>query len=158
MLIMSGIRLMSGNSAVSQAPEAKAQVCVGVNLEVPAIAEPEIESGNAPAAGGAEGDWLCSWCLNHVANERDRFAFNGKDEFSFSNPEGIRFEIITFSHTLGCRQSGVPTLDNTWFPSYAWSYCLCGCCGQHLGWHYAGQHDFSGLIKNRIVRASYMRN
>ena len=134
------------------------QTSGGAGLETTTIAEAEIENRTAPAAGDAEGDWLCAWCLNRVANEKDRFAFNGKDEFTFSNPEGIRFEFITFSQTLGCRESGVPTLDNTWFPGHAWSYCLCGRCGQHLGWHYAGQHDFAGLIKNRIVRAMYIRN
>ena len=125
---------------------------------VPAIAEPEIENVAAPAVGDAEGDWLCVWCLNRVSNERDRFAFNGKDAFTFSNPEGIRFQIITFSQTLGCRQSGVPTLNNTWFPGHAWSYCQCDRCGQLLGWYYTGEHDFAGLIKERIVRALCVRN
>ncbi len=105
-----------------------------------------------------EGDWLCAWCLNRVANEKDRFAFKGKDEFCSSNPEGIRFEIITFSQTLGCRHSGVPTLDNTWFPGHAWSYCQCHRCRQLLGWYYTGEHDFAGLIKDRIVRALCVRN
>jgi hypothetical protein len=133
------------------------QASGGAELDVAAIVEPEIENRTAPTAGDAEGDWLCASCLNRVANERDRFVFNGKNEFTFSNPEGIRFEIITFSRTLGCRQTGVPTLDYTWFPGHAWSYCQCDRCGQHLGWHYAGQHEFTGLIKHRIVRA-YIRN
>ena len=41
-----------------------------------------------------------------MANEKDRFAFNGKDEFTFSNPEGIRFEIITFSRTMAVASWG----------------------------------------------------
>ena len=122
------------------------------------MSEPEIENFAAPAVGDAEGDWLCAWCLNRVANERDRFAFNGKDEFTFSNPEGIRFEIITFSQTLGCRQWGVSSLDYTWFQDHAWSYCQCDRCGQHLGWYYTGEHDFADLIKDRIVRALCVRN
>lgn len=122
------------------------------------IAEPEIENRTAPAARNAEGDWLCAWCLNRVANEKARFSYDGKDEFTFSNPQGIRFEIITFSETLGCRESGAPTLDHTWFPGHAWSFCLCARCGQHLGWYYAGQHSFAGLIKSRIVRGITVRN
>ena len=122
------------------------------------MVEPLVENQTAPAAGDVEGDWLCVSCLNRVANERDRFAFNGKDEFTFSNPEGIRFEIITFARTLGCRQSSVPTLDHTWFPGHAWSYCQCDRCGQLLGWYYAGQHEFAGLITHRIVRALCIRN
>ena len=124
----------------------------------PGIAEPAVESRTEVSTGNAEGDWLCAWCLNRVANERDRFSYNGQDEFNFSNPDGIRFEIITFSQTLGCRRTGVPSLDHTWFPGHAWSYCQCDRCGQHLGWYYTGQHEFAGLIKDRIVRALYLRN
>jgi len=107
---------------------------------------------------GAEGDWLCAWCPNRVENERDRFCIDGKDEFTFSNPEGIRFDIITFSETYGCGQTGVPTLEHTWFPGHVWSYCQCAGCGRHVGWHFAGHHEFAGLIKNRIIRALHLRN
>jgi hypothetical protein len=124
----------------------------------PAIAEPELQARTFPSSIGAEGDWLCAWCLNRVANDRERFCFDGKDEFTFTNPEGFRFEIITFSETCGCRQSGLPTLEFTWFAGHAWSYCQCAQCGQHLGWYYTGKHNFAGLIKPRIVRALFIRN
>jgi len=125
---------------------------------MPATADPATEPRATTVPGGAEGDWLCAWCLNRVANEKDRFKYDGKDKFTFSNPEGIRFEIITFSQTPGCRQAGVPTLEHTWFPGHAWSFCLCDRCSQHLGWYYAGQHDFAGLITARLVRAQCIRN
>lgn len=130
----------------------------GTELVAPVVAEPDVGTRTAPSEGDTVGEWLCAWCLNRVANERDRFLFEGKDEFAFSNPEGIRFAIIIFSRTLGCRQTGLPTLEYTWFPGHAWSYCLCDRCGQHLGWYYAGEHEFAGLIKDRIVRAAYVRN
>ena len=125
---------------------------------MPVAAEPELESRTAAATGSSEGDWLCVWCHNRVANESDRFEVGGQNEFSFKNPEGIRFEIIAFRQTYGCRQSGVPTLQHTWFPGYAWSYCQCAECAQHLGWYYTGPNEFAGLIKARIVRALYLRN
>ncbi len=129
-----------------------------MDVLIPGMVEPLVESRSRPSTANAEGDWLCGWCLNKVANEKDRFLYNGQDEFSFSNPQGIRFEIITFSQTSGCRETGVSTLDYTWFAGHAWSYCQCDRCGQHLGWYYAGQHEFAGLIKNRIVRALCVRN
>ncbi len=122
------------------------------------VAQPEVGTRTLPSAGDPARDWLCAFCLNCVANERDRFSFQGKDDFSFSNPEGLRFHIITFSDTRGCRQTGVPTLEYTWFPGHAWSYCQCARCGQHLGWYYTGQHQFVGLITDRIVRALFIRN
>ena len=122
------------------------------------IAEPEAPNRTLAAYGDPEGDWLCAWCHHRVANERDRFQYDGKDEFAFSNPEGIRFEIIAFSQTLGCHQTGVPTLEHTWFPGHAWSYCHCYNCRQHLGWFYSGPHEFAGLIKSRLVRALGVRN
>lgn len=106
----------------------------------------------------AQEDWLCSWCHSRVANEQDRFKFEGQDEFTFSNPEGLRFDIITFSETHACSESGVPTLEHTWFADHTWSYCLCTHCGRHLGWYFAGQYEFAGLVKDRIVRALHVRN
>jgi hypothetical protein len=119
-------------------------------------AELRLQAQSARQAEAA--DWLCAWCLHHVANESDRFQFDGKDEFSFANPDGIRFAIITFSQAPGCRRAGVPTLQYTWFPGHAWSFCHCDRCHQHLGWYYDGPSDFVGLIKPRIVRALAIRN
>src|SRR6266478_849366 len=97
------------------------------------IVQPQLDARAAPEVSSVAGDWLCAWCLNRVANEKDRFKYEGQDEFAFSNPAGVHFEIITFSQTLGCQQSGIPTLEDTWFPGHAWSHCLCDSCGQHLG-------------------------
>jgi hypothetical protein len=130
----------------------------GAEIISPVIAKPSAHKRRQPSSGDAAGDWLCSFCLNRVANEKDRFQYEGKDEFSFLNPQGIRFDIITFSHTLGCQQSGPPSLQFTWFDGHAWSYCVCDRCGQHLGWYYSGKQDFVGLIKTRILRALYIRN
>jgi hypothetical protein len=113
----------------------------------------QTESRTVTSLGDVKNDWLCAWCLNRVASEKDRFNYSGKDEFTFSNPEGMRFGIITFSRTLGCQQAGVPTLEHTWFPGHTWSYGRCDRCGQHLGWYYDGQYEFVGLIKSRITRA-----
>jgi hypothetical protein len=124
----------------------------------PVVAEPEPQSRTRTSTGDTKNDWLCSWCLTRVASERDRFSYDGKDEFTFTNPERIRFDIITFSQTLGCREVGVPTLEHTWFHAHAWTYCQCGSCGMHLGWFYAGQNNFVGLIKGRIVRAAPVWN
>ena len=139
---------MNGPASVETDPE----------LVLPTVAETEVAPQTEPSVGDTENDWLCAWCQNRVANEKDRFRYNGKDEFTFSNPQGMRFAIITFSQTLGCREAGKPTLEHTWFPGHAWSYCQCDHCGQHLGWYYVGQHQFAGLIKARIVRALCIRN
>jgi hypothetical protein len=130
------------------------QAMVGVEPGAVEVAEPEVRTRARPRQGDPANDWLCAWCLNRVASEQDRFSCEGKSEFLFRNPDGIRFHIVTFSRTIGCRRAGVPTLEDTWFPGHAWSYCLCGRCGAHLGWYYAGPSEFAGLIRDRIVRAS----
>jgi hypothetical protein len=122
------------------------------------VTQPELESRVRELAAGPAGDWLCVWCLNRVADETDRFSYGGKQVFAFTNPEGIRFEILTFSRTLGCCQTGIPSLQYTWFEGHAWSYCQCGGCRQHLGWYYSGEHEFVGLIKSRLVRGLHARN
>ena len=126
----------------------------GVLLGSVQVAEPAIQSRTRPSQSDPANDWLCAWCLNRVASEKDRFSQDGQSEFSFKNPEGVRFHILIFSRTLGCRDVGAPTLEPTWFPGHAWSYCVCDRCRMHLGWYYAGPSEFAGLIRERIVRAA----
>jgi hypothetical protein len=125
----------------------------GAGLVMPMIGTPQTGSRAETSLGNTETDWLCAFCHKRIASEKDRFPYNGKDEFSFVNPAGIRFEIITFSQTRGCHESGTPTLADTWFPGYGWSFCHCGGCSQQLGWYYTGLLRFVGLDKTRIVRA-----
>lgn len=120
--------------------------------------EPEVRTRAQPATSDAATDWLCAWCLNRVANERDRFTCDGRSEFTFTNPHGVCFHIVTFARTLGCEDVGTPTFEDTWFPQHAWSHCLCDRCQNHLGWHYVGPNEFAGLIRDRIVRAATVRN
>jgi hypothetical protein len=136
---------MTPNAPERVEPPIASQASAGEALVSPELADPG-------------GDWLCAWCHNRIASESDRFQFEGKHEFTFENPERVRFEILTFAETRGCLQSGIPTLDHTWFPGHAWSFCQCDECGQHLGWFYTGPNDFVGLIKPRIVRAAFLRN
>jgi hypothetical protein len=129
-----------------------------VGLATPTVAAPAARERTETTVGDPAGDWLCAWCHNRVANEKDRFPYDGNDEFTFANPEGIRFVVITFARTIGCEELGSPTLENTWFAGHAWSFCQCDRCGQQLGWYYSGQHQFAGLIKDRIVRALHLNN
>lgn len=130
----------------------------GVGVGVVANPEPEVASRTHPVTGDPASDWLCAWCLNRVASDKDRVSIAGRSEFTFSNPAGIRFDILIFSRTLGGRPSGVPTFEHTWFPGHAWSYCVCDRCGLHLGWFYVGPSEFVGLIRDRIVRALLILN
>jgi hypothetical protein len=134
------------------------QAMVGAEPGAVEIAEPEIQTRTRSSQGDAANDWLCAWCHHRVASEQDRFSYEGSSEFSFKNPEGIRFHILTFSRTIGCREAGVPSLEHTWFSGHAWSYCLCERCGMHLGWYYTGPSEFAGLIRGRIIGASVLMN
>jgi hypothetical protein len=151
-------RLLACGAGVTDGMDWQASSGAAANLAMPTVAEPDVESGPEESPGDTAGDWLCAWCHHRVANEKDRFPYNGQDEFAFANPEGIRFAIITFARTLGCREVGKPTLENTWFAGYAWSFCQCGNCGHQLGWYYTGLHQFAGLIKDRIVRSLHVHN
>ena len=122
------------------------------------IVEPGTGTRALPGQSDPANDWLCAWCLHRVASEKDRYHHHGPSEFTFRNPSGMRFDILTFSRTIGCVEAGAPTLEHTWFPGHAWSFCLCASCGQHLGWHYSGPGEFDGLIRERIVRAMLVLN
>jgi len=117
------------------------------------VIEPCTRTRSRAALADAENGWLCALCHHRLASDRDRLQFGSQSEFAFANPAGVPFLIITFSEASGSRDQGDPTLEHTWFPGHAWSFCVCGECGQHVGWCYHGAGSFVGLIQNRIVRA-----
>lgn len=133
-------------------------VSSGVQTGAVELAEPASLARERTVPEDAAHDWVCIWCRQRVASDKDRWFHQGRSEFVFKNPEGIRFEILTFSRTLGCDNVGVPTLEHTWFLGHAWSYCVCANCRSHLGWYYTGPDTFVGLIRNRILRAAWVSN
>ena len=122
------------------------------------VSDPATHSRPRQALADAETDWLCALCHHRLASDRDRLQFGSQSEFAFTNPAGAPFLVLTFTDADGGRDEGDATLEHTWFPGHAWSYCVCDNCGQHLGWFYSGPSDFVGLIQNRIVRALNLFN
>ncbi|WCJ58123.1 cereblon family protein [Fontisphaera persica] len=119
---------------------------------------PRVDPQTSFQSGEGQEQWLCVACHQPVASERERIQVHGAAEHTFVNPAGIRFCILLFGQVSGCLNVGVPTLEHTWFPGCAWSYCLCGRCRSHLGWFYTGARVFVALIRERVVRASLVHN
>ncbi len=103
-------------------------------------------------------DWLCVSCNNKITSDKERFEFNKQSEYHFINPAGYHFDIILFSEAEGCKEFGDPTFDFTWFAGHAWSYAVCGRCGNHLGWKYSGKYSFFGLIRARLIKGQALFN
>jgi hypothetical protein len=53
-----------------------------------------------------------------------------------------------FAAAPGCRPSGVPSRQATWFAGHWWYIQVCGGCGVHLGWLFFsdGASEFYGLV------------
>lgn len=99
-------------------------------------------------------DWLCLMCNNKITEDKERFFYENKSEFQFTNPDGYNFDLITFKVADGCREQGIPTTDFTWFKEHSWCFALCSRCGVHLGWKYSGKYSFYGLIKARLIKGA----
>ena len=95
---------------------------------------------------------FCSACLGFVTDATFSLQFEGAHLHTRTNPARLTFTIGCFRDAPGCRESGIPTQDFTWFPGYSWSLALCASCGKHLGWRFQGPADrFYGLIVNELV-------
>jgi hypothetical protein len=103
-------------------------------------------------------DLLCYLCLNKICSASDRFLYQGNSSFEFRNPSGQLFSILTVTRAPGCKPVGSSTTDFTWFEGHAWTVCLCGKCGQQMGWKYTGKTSFFGLIRSRLVSGSSILN
>ncbi|MDH3638433.1 MAG: cereblon family protein [Gammaproteobacteria bacterium] len=106
-----------------------------------------------PVGVGNRRDLLCVRCLAPVTSETDRIRVNGTHTHAVVNPHDIRFEIACFRTAHGCRSTGAPTSEFTWFPGFRWRIALCARCTAHLGWSYSDgspNAEFFGLILDRL--------
>ena len=96
---------------------------------------------------------VCAACGHRITSAAARIEMDGRHEHHCVNPHGYAFDIGCFGEAPGCRSAGVPTLEFTWFPGFAWSHALCGNCHELLGWRYEGAEakSFYGLILGRLV-------
>jgi hypothetical protein len=91
--------------------------------------------------------YICRFCGRVIALPADTIAVDGSHRHTFTNPAGVIYEIGCFSSARGCRVTGGPTLEFTWFSGYSWSFALCSGCGNHMGWYYQKEGSgFYGLV------------
>jgi hypothetical protein len=95
---------------------------------------------------------LCKSCQHPITSHHHKIEINGNHQHICHNPADFVFEIGCFALANGCINHGVATLENTWFPGFAWRYAICANCHTHLGWFYQSNHDnFYGLILNQLI-------
>ncbi|MBF0225989.1 MAG: hypothetical protein HQK76_11080 [Desulfobacterales bacterium] len=97
---------------------------------------------------------LCKQCKNIITSQENAIFINGNHLHIFTNPSGVIFEIGCFSIAEGCINHGQPTFDFTWFPGFAWRFCLCSNCRNHMGWFYQSSTEgsFYGLISANLIK------
>ncbi len=102
-----------------------------------------------------DNELLCVSCSQAITSERQRTAITGKHVHSFSNPEGVDYEIGCFSNATGVQGFGEATEEWTWFPAYSWTIVCCAGCATHLGWCYQNSsgNSFYGLILSCLKSA-----
>ena len=93
----------------------------------------------------------CRICFNEISDHSKEMIINGRFSHEFVNPANITYTIGCFSDAVGCTVQGIPTLEATWFPGYAWSFAGCRQCSEHLGWFFQNNGDrFFGLILPKL--------
>ncbi len=98
---------------------------------------------------------ICKFCGHHITLSQNKIEVNGQHQHVFMNPVSVVYEIVCFSSANGCVNEGSPTVNDSWFSSYAWRFALCSGCLSHLGWFYQSDHDsFYGLISNHLSNIS----
>ena len=63
------------------------------------------------------------------------------------------FQVLVFAAAPGCRGVGPFSAEFTWFAGQRWQIGVCAACGQHLGWHFDGERNFTALIAQRIAES-----
>lgn len=96
---------------------------------------------------------LCGNCFQTITNISERMTVQGAHQHAFANPQGVIFEIGCYRRADGCRYSGIPTSEWSWFRGFSWRFAICGKCLLQVGWFFSSKSDvgFNGLIINRLV-------
>lgn len=94
----------------------------------------------------------CRQCFQMITNLDQGIEVDGHHHHTFTNPNGIIYEIVCYRSAEGCDLVGNETLEWSWFQGYSWKIAVCKNCLIHIGWHFASAKDaFSGLINNRLL-------
>ncbi len=96
---------------------------------------------------------LCRRCHLLITSARERLEKDGSHLHTFFNPAGIVYEIGCFRNAPGCLPFGPSSTEFAWFSGYSWQVVYCRGCQQHLGWRFAGEDRFYGLIVNKLAEA-----
>jgi hypothetical protein len=114
------------------------------------------EDAPAPALGlddeaEAERAIACAACKHLITRASARVEKAGRHHHTCVNPAGFVFHIACFSAAPGAVAHGTPTDAHSWFAGYCWRFASCAGCGKHLGWHFAHEDDFWGLIRAHLI-------
>jgi hypothetical protein len=100
---------------------------------------------------------VCAACGFAITRNDARIAVGGEHEHTRVNPAGWVYRFGCFAEAPGCRPSGVPSKQATWFAGYWWYAQVCGGCAEHLGWLFfiePSESQFYGLVLDRLAEAS----
>lgn len=113
--------------------------------------DPELQSGDKlkPVRNRVR----CKACLNYLTSNDYLTPIEGDTNHFFTNPEGVGFDLQTYSAVEGGVTGGKPTEVFSWFEGFAWEHCFCNRCHQHIGWYFSseGTSGFYGLIIDRLL-------
>lgn len=93
----------------------------------------------------------CARCGYAITSNAHRITVAGSHVHARHNPAGFGFVFGCFARADGCAIAGEPTLEHTWFAGFTWQYASCAACLAHLGWYFAGDEAFFGLVLDRLV-------
>lgn len=77
------------------------------------------------------------------------------------NPHGNQFEIITVSNAKLMLLNDTRSIQDTWFPNYYWTICVCPHCLTHIGWYFDSikeKTSFFGIIIDKLLNENYVES
>ncbi|XP_041417639.1 protein cereblon isoform X2 [Xenopus laevis] len=75
---------------------------------------------------------------------------------AYVNPHGYVHETLTVYKAFNLSLVGRPSIENSWFPGFAWTIAQCRVCGSHMGWKFTAvrkdlsPQKFWGLTRSAL--------
>lgn len=94
---------------------------------------------------------VCAQCSHPVSEKKYAIEIGSSHQHVKTNPQGQTFSIVCYTEAPGCKLTGEPQSEYSWFPGCRWQFAHCGQCHNQMGWYFSGASHFFAFITDNII-------
>ncbi len=111
---------------------------------------PEIVEKDESIPDEGHSELICTGCGNMITSTGHAIPVEGSHVHRRVNPGGYEHHFRCFSQAPGIITAGQLVYYFSWFSGFGWQMAHCSGCAVHMGWYFAGESTFFGLLVDAL--------